>query len=163
MKYSEGKIGRTFVLKFEHGDDLLSELKKFVVEKKIRAGIVHFIGALNSAEIVVGPKKNVLPPDAVWKKFADGREMVGTGTIFWKGGEPGIHVHSAIGRGDKVNVGCLRKMAKVYLVVEAVVVEITGTDARRENDLKTGLELLEMGGAGSRGKSRDKKREKRKD
>jgi len=148
MKYSEGKIGRTFVLKFEHGDDLLYELKRFVVEKNIRAGIVHFIGALNNAEIVVGPKKNVLPPDAVWKKFADGREMVGTGTVFWKGDEPGIHIHSAIGRGDKVNVGCIRKKAKVYLVVEAVVMEIKGADARRSKDARSGMELLEIGNAG---------------
>jgi predicted DNA-binding protein with PD1-like motif len=152
MKYSEGKIGRTFVLKFEHGDDLLSELKKFAAEKKIKAGLVHFIGALNNAEIVVGPKKNVLPPDAVWRKFSDGREMVGTGTIFWKGGEPGVHIHSAIGRGDKVNVGCIRKGTKVYLVVEAVVMEIKGADARRSKDARSGMELLDVGGGKTRRK-----------
>lgn len=144
MKYSQGTIGRVFVVKFEHGDDLLDGLKRIAAEKKIKAGLVHLIGALNNAEIVVGPKKNVLPPEAVWRKFNDGREMVGTGTIFWNGSEPSIHLHGAFGRGDKAGVGCVRKGANVYLVVEAVIFEITGTGARREKDEASGLEILEL-------------------
>jgi predicted DNA-binding protein with PD1-like motif len=144
MKCCEGTVGRVFVVKFEHGDDFLGCLASLAKEKNIKAGIVHFIGALNNAEIVVGPEKNTLPPTPMWKKFDDGRELLGIGTIFWKGDEPKIHIHSSIGRGENANLGCIRKNANVYLIIEAVVFEIAGVKAKRVKDEKTGLDLLEF-------------------
>ncbi|ODS37746.1 MAG: hypothetical protein A7316_09055 [Candidatus Altiarchaeales archaeon WOR_SM1_86-2] len=145
MKYTQGKIGRIFVVKFEDGDNLLKELIKLAKKERVESGIIHLIGALEKAEIVVGPEKVEIPPTAIWKNFDDGREVLGLGTIFWKGGEPKIHIHSCIGREDKVNIGCIRKCAEVYLVIEAVIIEIdTGSNANvaRKFDGQSGLDLI---------------------
>ncbi len=143
MKYTKGTIKRLFVVKFEDGDDLLTELTKLVKKEKIKSGIIHLIGALEKAGIVVGPKKVEVPPEPVWKTFDDGREILGFGTIFRKGSEPKIHIHSAIGRGDKVNVGCVRRDAKVYLVIEAIIIEIDA-NVSRKFDEKTGFDLIDI-------------------
>ncbi|MEE9199837.1 MAG: DUF296 domain-containing protein [Candidatus Brocadiales bacterium] len=144
MQYTQCNVGRVFVLRFDHGDDLLSELTAFVKKEDVRAGLLHFIGALESARIVVGPEKVEVPPVPVWRDFADGREVLGLGTIFWKGDEPKIHIHGGIGRGDNINLGCIRKDAKVYLTIEAIILELTGLSAKRQADEKTTLDLLEF-------------------
>ena len=41
-------------------------------------------------------------------------------------------------------VGCIRGKASVYLIVEAVLIEFNGLDARRELDERTGLYLLSL-------------------
>ena len=143
MEYTKGNIERIFVVKFEHGDDLLSELTELVRKEKIKSGIIHLIGALEKADIVVGPEKVEIPPTPIWRKFDDGREILGLGTIFWKGNEPKIHIHSCIGREDKVNLGCVREDAGVYLVVEAVIIEID-VNVTRKFDERTGLDLIEI-------------------
>jgi len=141
MKYTKGSIKRVFVVKFEHGDDLLAELTALIRKEEIKSGIIHMIGALEKSDIVVGPKKVEVPPSPVWRRFDDGREIIGFGTIFWKDDEPKIHIHAGIAREDKVNVGCVRKNAFVYLVVEAVIIEIDANISRKFDD-KTGLDLL---------------------
>ena len=108
MKYTKGSIKRVFVVKFEHGDDLLAELTALIRKEEIKSGIIHMIGALEKSDIVVGPKKVEVPPSPVWRRFDDGREIIGFGTIFWKDDEPKIHIHAGIAREDKVNVGCVR-------------------------------------------------------
>jgi predicted DNA-binding protein with PD1-like motif len=146
MRYTQCNLGRVFVLKFEHGEDFLKGLTEFVRKEDIRAGIIHFLGALEGAEIVVGPEKPEIPPTPMWRTFKDGREVVGLGTIFWKGDEPKVHVHSSIGRGEEINLGCIRKEARIYLTIEAVIFELTGAVIKRQLDEKTRLDLLEFGG-----------------
>ena len=55
MKYEEVKIGRTFIIKFEHEDNFLEELLSFVKEKQIKAGKIEIIGALKKSS---GSKAN---------------------------------------------------------------------------------------------------------
>ncbi len=144
MEYTQCKVGRVFVVRFDHGDDLLAELTALIKREDVRAGLLHFLGALEKARIVVGPEKAEVPPVPMWRDFADGREVLGLGTIFWKDDEPKIHIHSGIGRDEAVNLGCIRKDAKVYLTIEAVITELTGLSAKREFDEKTRLDMLEF-------------------
>ena len=37
---------------------------------------------LKKGHIVTGPKKPVIPPEPNWKKFKDGWEVMGVGTVF---------------------------------------------------------------------------------
>ena len=143
MKYTKGTIKRIFVVKFEHGDDLLAELTELAKKEKIKSGVVHLIGALKKAEIVVGPEKVEVPPEPLWKKFDDGREILGFGTIFWKGNEPKIHIHACIGREDKVNIGCVRCDARIYLVIEAVIIEIDAGVVRKFDE-NLGIDLIDI-------------------
>jgi predicted DNA-binding protein with PD1-like motif len=80
----------------------------------------------------------------MWMNFNDGREVLGMGTLFWNGDEPVLHLHGAIGRDEKATVGCIRKNGTVYLVVEAVMAEISGVNARKEQDPKTGMVALKL-------------------
>lgn len=144
MEYTQCTVGRVFVARFDHGDDLLAELTALIKREDIRAGLLHFVGALEKAQIVVGPKKAEVPPVPMWRDFADGREVLGLGTIFWKDNEPKIHIHSGIGRDNAINLGCIRKDAKTYLTIEAVIIELKGLSAKRQFDEKTKLDLLEF-------------------
>ena len=85
-----------------------------------------------------------LPPDPVWKAFPMPHEIVGMGSIASRGGEPSLHLHSSLGRGTEVLTGCIRKEGKVFLVVEAMVMELLGARATRARDERSGLELLSI-------------------
>lgn len=144
MKYSQGSFGRVFLLKFEDRDNLLEELKRVAVKEDIRVGTIMLLGGMRSAGVVTGPKEVLVPPDPMWTNVNDGREVLGIGTLFRKGDEPVIHLHGALGREKETYTGCIRKDSVVYLVVEAVITEIVGIDARKALDEKTGLVMLEL-------------------
>ena len=144
MQYQQGSFGRVFVLKFEDKDDLLSEIKRVATLEKIKIGTIMLLGGMRSAGLVSGPKETVIPPEPMWINFNDGREVLAFGTLFWKGDEPVIHLHGAIGREKKTITGCIRKESSVYLVIEAVIAEIIGIDARKTLNEKTGLVMLEL-------------------
>lgn len=144
MQYRQGAYGRVFVLKFEDRDDLLEEMKKFARKERVRAGAVTLLGGMRSAGIVSGPREAVIPPEPMWVNFSDGREVLGIGTLFWNGDEPVIHLHGAVGRGNETLTGCVRKDSSVFLVIEAIITEIIGIEARKTLDAKTGLVTLEL-------------------
>ena len=144
MQYRQGSFGRVFVLKFEDEDDLLSEIKRVATIEKIKVGTIMLLGGMRSAGLVSGPKEASIPPEPMWVNFNDGREVLGFGTLFWKGDEPVLHLHGAIGREQETITGCIRKESSVYLVIEAVITEILGIDARKTVDKKTGMVMLEL-------------------
>jgi predicted DNA-binding protein with PD1-like motif len=59
-------------------------------------------------------------------------------------GQPKIHLHAALARGDKVLLGCLRENSKVFLVEEIIIFELLDVEAIRETDQRTGLLLLKI-------------------
>ncbi len=144
MRYTKGSIGRIFLLKFEDDDIVLNELDKFARNEKLKAATFIFLGALKKGHIVTGPKKPVIPPEPNWKKFKDGWEVMGVGTIFTNKKGPQIHIHTSMGKKDKVITGCVRKNSKVFLVIEAIVFELKGVKATKVIDPQTGLNLLKI-------------------
>jgi predicted DNA-binding protein with PD1-like motif len=144
MKYKQGSFGRVFLLKFEDKDDILEEMKKVAAREKIKVGTIMLLGGMRSAGVVSGPKKAVIPPEPMWVNFSDGREVLGIGTLIWKGDEPIIHLHGAIGREKETYTGCIRKDSTVFLVIEAVITEILGIDAHKVLNEETGLVMLEL-------------------
>ena len=144
MKYQQGSFGRVFLLKFEDGDDLLKEIKTLATRENIKVGTIMLLGGIRSAGMVTGPKDAVIPPDPMWVGFNDAREVLGFGTLFWKDDEPMIHLHGAVGRGNETFTGCIRKDSSVYLVVEAVITELIGINARKVMNEKAGLAMLEL-------------------
>lgn len=142
MQYQKGSIGRVIIAKIEHGDDLLAELKTLLKTEHIQAGVMFMIGALQAGSLVVGPENCTVPPQPVWKEFQDGREILGMATVFMEDNEPVIHLHASLGRGDETWTGCIRKDARVYLVVEIVLLELLDSGAIRTLDSLTGLNLL---------------------
>jgi len=55
-----------------------------------------------------------------------------------------MHLHAALGRSVKTTTGCIRPGVKTWLVAEAIVYEITGIDATRILDKKSGFALLQV-------------------
>jgi predicted DNA-binding protein with PD1-like motif len=52
-------------------------------------------------------------------------------------------MHLACGRKDRTVTGCVRRGVKVWQVMEIILWELTGTDAKRVLDPATGFELLQ--------------------
>ena len=144
MKYTKGTIGRVFLLKFEDEDILIDKLSLFVTKERVKAATMIFIGALKKGDLVTGPKKPVIPPQPNKVSFKDGWEVMGIGTVFVNSKGPQIHIHSSMGKKNKVLTGCLRGKSKVFLVIEAVVLELKGIKASKDIDPKTGLNLLRI-------------------
>ncbi|MCX8027271.1 MAG: DNA-binding protein [Thermodesulfovibrionales bacterium] len=145
MRYQQGSIGRVFVLRFEDNDSILEGLQKVSIDEDIRAGVFFVLGGIKQGRFVVGPEDDaVLPPKPMWREINESYEMVATGTIFWQGDEPKIHMHCAFGKRDDVKMGCLRQDTKTFLVLEAVILELKGISAVREFDPQFGLALLKM-------------------
>jgi len=144
MNYKQGSFGRVFILKFDDQDDLLSGIQAVATRENIRIATVMLLGGLRTADMVTGPRETVIPPDPVWQNLADGREVVGIGTLFRDCDEPVLHLHGAVGRGHETLTGCIRKNASVYLVIEAIIAEIIGIDAHKALDDRTGVKMLEL-------------------
>lgn len=144
MQYSEGKLGRVYVLRMDHGEDLIASLQKFVREKEIASCFALFIGALRDGRAVTGPEETVVPPVPHFESFESAWEVFGMATIYPSSEGPKLHIHSSIGRGREALAGCVRERATVYLVVEAVLFEFSGLSASRELDERTGLHLLSL-------------------
>ncbi len=142
MQYRTGQVGRVFIIKFEDGDDLLDGIIKVAKDESVKAGFCYLLGGMRGAGMVCGPVEPVLPPEPAWEGFTNGREIMGIGSIFIKDGEPAIHLHGAVGKLKETLTGCVRKDAKVFLVVEAMILEVTGIEAAKALDPKTGIAML---------------------
>jgi len=144
MKYTKGSLGRVFLLKFENNDVLIDKLSLFVKKERIKAATMIFIGALREGDLVTGPKKPVIPPQPNKVAFRDGWEVMGIGTVFVNSRGPQIHIHSSMGKKNKSLTGCVRGKSKVFLVIEAIVLELKGVKASKDIDPSTGLNLLKI-------------------
>ena len=141
MQYTEGKTGRIFIVRVDHGEDLIATLMQFITENRVNSGYIRFIGALQSGQIVTGPEILCLPPNPHFESFSGGWEVVGMATITPDNCRPHLHLHASIGRGTQVLTGCLRGEIITYIVVEAIMTELIGVDVQREKDPATGLYL----------------------
>lgn len=141
MQYTEGKTGRIFIVRLDHGEDLIKKMIQFLTDHQVNSGYIRFMGALQSGQIVTGPEILTLPPDQHFESFSGGWEVIGMATITPDNNGPHLHIHASIGRGKQALTGCLRGEIITYIVIEAVVTELIGVDARREPDPVSGLSL----------------------
>ena len=145
MQYTEGQLGRVFVVRIDDGEDMLITLRQFINDKSVSAGSILFLGALMNGRMVTGPEEPVIPPVPHFVMFEGGWEVFGIGTIYPGEGGPHIHYHASVGRSGHALTGCLREKAITYLIVEAVVLEFIGLSARREFDQETRVHLPVLG------------------
>jgi predicted DNA-binding protein with PD1-like motif len=144
MKYKAGTIGKVLLARFDHGESIVPALVDLCKKERIASGWFFLFGALAAGKLVTGPREASLPPEPVWAEFAQPHEIVGMGSVAEQDGAPSIHLHSSLGRGKEVLTGCIRKDGEVFLVVEALVLQISGLSASRKPDAKSGLELLSV-------------------
>jgi predicted DNA-binding protein with PD1-like motif len=147
MQYSEGSLGRVFVIRLNDGDHLPSVVESFATQKKIQSALCFLLGGVKDrGRIVVGPSDgDAIPPNPVVKLLSGVHEVSGIGTIFLdEEDRPRLHMHASFGRGDNVTTGCIRMGIETWQIGEIVMIEIRNVSARRKREERTGFELLEI-------------------
>jgi len=145
MKYSEGKVGRIFIIRLEDGDKLPNAIESFAQKKNVSRGMCILVGGIKDGNIVVGPENNEsVPPIPVVFSLQGVHEIAAVGTIFPDiDQKPRLHMHAALGREENARVGCIRPGIEVWKLGEVIILEITGNTAHREDDMATGFKVLE--------------------
>lgn len=151
MNYQIGEAGRVLVARFEDGEPILETLVEMIKREDIRAAVVYLLGGVTESRIVVGPEREELPPTPEWRDLAESHETLAIGTVFWEGSEPRIHLHGAFGKKDSVKVGCLREQGKTFIILEAIILELSGITATRALDPLSKMVLLSFGQPGCNG------------
>ncbi|MDV0446257.1 hypothetical protein MsAg5_00860 [Methanosarcinaceae archaeon Ag5] len=131
MDYRVGQVGRVFTIRIDHGEDILESIKTVAVREKIKIANFVLLGAVETGNLVVGPKENVRPPNKLWISYDDAHEIVGVGNLFWEKGAPVLHIHAGLGKGSDARVGCVRLENKAFMVTEVFMYELTGFEAER--------------------------------
>lgn len=143
MEYRACNLGRVFLAKLRNEESIYDEIEGLAALEDVKSAVVFAIGGIRSGGVVTGPQnpslQNIQP---IIERFDDAREMVAIGTLFRANGQPSLHLHAGIGRGDKALVGCPREKADCFLILEVLILEITGVDAERVFDPQTGFHLL---------------------
>lgn len=144
MNYKAGAIGKVLLARFDHGEPIVPALVELCTREGVLSGWFFLFGALSAGRMVTGPREARLPPEPVWTEFTQPHEIVGMGSVAEVDGAPAIHLHSSLGRGREALTGCIRKEGEVFIVVEALVLQIAGVAASRKADGRTGMELLSV-------------------
>lgn len=131
MEYQRGNLGRVFMIRFDHEEDILENLKDLVKKENVRTGWFQLLGGMRSGEVVTGPEAPTVPPVPVIQNIDQAQEVIATGSILWNDEDPVLHVHGGMGSKAGAMIGCLRKDLKVYLLIEAVVFEFTNMNIKR--------------------------------
>ena len=139
--YREVKEGRSFIGRFQTGEDLLSALTAFCKKHRIRMGVFRVIGAVRNAAL--GYYNQDIRKYAECIRLDKKMEIIScNGNISIKDREIFIHAHISIADHDgKVFGGHLMNGTEIF-AAEFYIEELFGRDlVREENDPQTGLPL----------------------
>lgn len=145
MKYSEANLGRTFILRLEHGDKIPDTIEEFAKTHQVESAIVYFLGGADKdSKVVVGPEDGAAEkPRPMITNLLGTSEALGIGTLFMNEERVSkLHLHSAFGRNRDTVTGCTREGVVIWHIGEVVMIELTNTTAQRKIDPETGFELL---------------------
>jgi predicted DNA-binding protein with PD1-like motif len=150
MQHAEGKVGRVFAIRLEHGDRMPECLEKFAAEHNVRCGVAIMIGgAASGSRFVVGPElADTIPPVPILASLSAPHEVAAVGTLFPdEKGRASLHMHAAFGRREGSRCGCIRAGISTWHVLEVILIEILELNALRLADPETGFSLLQCGSA----------------
>jgi uncharacterized protein len=145
MKSTEGRLGRVFVIRLEHGDVVPDCIEQFAEEHGVSVGHAVLVGGIGGGEVVVGPRvSNERPPEPMLLPLDGAHEVAGVGVLApGEDGKSKLHIHAALGRSGKTTTGCLRPGVTTWLVGEVILQEIVGASVTRIKDAASGFPLLE--------------------
>jgi predicted DNA-binding protein with PD1-like motif len=133
MKFSEGKIGRVFVVRFDDGEEIPAAIEKFAGEHGIAIGYVNFTGGLTGGEIFAGSELPYARPFAPCKvpineaRFASAIGLIAPDEQH----APRVEIGGALGFQDKTLAGSLARNLKTWNGGEAIIYEVIGADLSR--------------------------------
>ncbi|MFH1369524.1 MAG: PPC domain-containing DNA-binding protein [Elusimicrobiota bacterium] len=138
--FKKAKLGRTFIGRFEYGDDLLESLNGFCRKRKIKAGFFNLIGAVQNAKLgyYSQSEKKYTGCVEINKKLEIASCM---GNVSIKEGEIFVHAHIVLADyTGKASGGHLMPGTKVF-AAEYVIQELKNGKLVRVKDSVTGLPL----------------------
>lgn len=144
MDYRVGKSGRIIAARLFEGEDIYTSIESIANKEDIKAAAVLITGGLRKADVVVGPKQEKPKIIANFQQFVGPGEVLGVGTLYRDDKQPKLHIHTAIGKGKEVMVGCPRGGASTFLILEVTIIEIDDVEASRQLDESTGFNLLKF-------------------
>jgi len=147
MKYASASLGRALIVRLEDGDVVHECIEEAARAAGIaRAAVILLGGAEGGSRLGVGPEDARADPIVSMERaLYDVHEMVGAGTLFPdEAGRPVLHLHAVCGRDDQVTAGCIRAGVTTWVIGEAVLIELVGSEACRRVDPATGFELLDV-------------------
>jgi len=144
MEYAQGSLGRVFVARLHEGESIYQAVEAIAGREGIVSAAVFALGGIRTGKVVTGPENPTGKVIPHYEEFDDARELVGVGSLFPQEGQPCLHFHAGIGRGDAALVGCPRAGMTVYLVLEVIIIELLGLQAQRELDPEKGVHLLKI-------------------
>ena len=146
MKYTQGAIGRVFILRLEDKDIVPDCIEKFAADMGIRVAQVLFHGGIGSGQVVVGPRDTLdYQPQEMVVPVDGAHEILAVGLIAPdENNTPILHIHGSLGRAGHTICGCLREGVETWLIGEAVVYEILDIEAKRILDKESGFQLLQV-------------------
>ncbi len=150
MKSAQAQLGRVFVLRLEEGEILHECVERFAREQGLTAAALIAVGGVGAgSRLVVGPADGQARPiDPMELLLTNVHEAAGVGTLFPdEADEPVLHMHAACGRDEETRTGCVRRGIQTWQIMEIVLLELTGTKARRVFDPEVGFAKLEPGGS----------------
>ena len=147
MDYSVGSVGRVVVARLYEGEDLHECVGQIARKEGIRCAAVLITGGFRQSAIVVGPRQEEPKIEPRFQVFNGPGEVLGVGTLYWNESDPKLHIHAAIGKDGESLVGCPRHNTRTFLILEVTIIEVTGIDAARQLDPKSGMYLLRLGPA----------------
>ena len=132
---------RTFAVIFDKGDEVLENLRTFAKEHRLSAAEFTGLGALSDA--VLGyfdwQKK-----DYTRIPIAEQVEVLNlTGNVAQADGEPKLHAHIVLGKGDGTAHGGHLLEAHVRPTLEVIITE-SPAHLQRRSDPETGLALIRL-------------------
>lgn len=143
MKFKEtNQSGRIFVIKLEEGDEVVDSLKLFVKEHKIKGGFFTAIGALSKGTLSFYNAEKKTYDNTTYDEDLEVTSLIGN--VAWKDGEPIIHPHITLGRGNNSAIaGHCGSPSIVSVAMEFYLVE-TNKQIDRIYDEKWNLVLLDL-------------------
>lgn len=142
MEYCEGKQGRTFLVRFDHNENIIDELQNLAKKESIPYAWIFCLGAVKKADVVCGPIETTIPPTPLWHQIIEGHEIIALGNITMLNDEPTVHLHAGLGRADKARISCIRKTSEAYLTIECLVMEYVNTTIHRHENPEMGINTL---------------------
>ena len=128
------------IIRFDKGEKVVEELKKFVEEKDIKVGWIWMLGSAEKVELAY---YYLLKKEYQSKVFEESLEVIDVqGNIARKDGEVALHLHGTFGRTDFSTISGHVNEIVAAATVEVFIHKIEGK-LTRAHDEATGLNLLQ--------------------
>ena len=133
--------GKTFVLVFDTGDEVVSQITAFARENDLDAARMTAIGAFSGATLGYFDIEKKEYEKIPVEEQAEVLSLIGD--IALKDGEPQVHAHVVLGRSDGTTRGGHLLEAHVWPTLQVVLVE-TPDQLKKRTDEETGLALIDI-------------------